>query len=140
MGAAIGIASQDVISLSAGNARENVINLIAATSTCQTLWSGIGSFSAAISACEKVEQWQQPLPLFHKMRNTGMISDVISQYLAATLACEEEVQWEQSFGLLDKVRELGMIATVISFNNIPPCEEGRAVGASSDTASQDARR
>ena len=100
------------------------------------------SSSAATSACKKEDQWEQALTLLHRMRRTGMTADVISLSTnhAAISACEEEAQWEQSLGLLDTVRELGMIDTVISFNSISPCEEGRAVGASIDAASQDARR
>ena len=50
---------------------------------------------------------------------------------AVISACEEGAQWEQSLALLAKMRELGMIAIVISFNTIPACEEGPAVGGES---------
>ena len=36
------------------------------------------SFSAAISACEKGEQWEQALALLHKMHETSRASNVIS--------------------------------------------------------------
>ena len=43
------------------------------------------SFSAAISACEKVERWQRALSLLDDMRRAGVTLDVIS-FSAATSA------------------------------------------------------
>ena len=52
------------------------------------------SFNAGISACEKGKQWQQALPLFHKMRKTGMTADVISCRTAISAESSGSRHWQ----------------------------------------------
>eukprot|EP00973_Karenia_brevis_P045289 6274295-Karenia_brevis.AAC.1 len=51
------------------------------------------SFSAAISACVKGEQWQRVAPVLYEMRRRCLSLDVIS-FSAAISACEKGGQWQ----------------------------------------------
>ena len=70
------------------------------------------SFSAAISACEKVEQWEQALALLHNMRETGLTAYVIRHTASSAVregkavgqcghlsAREKGEQWQQALSL-----------------------------------------
>ena len=50
------------------------------------------SLSAAISACEKGQQWQRVLGLLALMQVAGLVPNVIS-YNAGVSACEKSDQW-----------------------------------------------
>ena len=50
------------------------------------------TYNAAISACEKGEQWQQVLRILAEMRSVSVLPDVIT-YNAAISACEKSEQW-----------------------------------------------
>ena len=55
--------------------------------------------SAAISACDNGQQWQQALGLLAVMQQTAVLPNVIS-YNAAISACDNGRQWQQALGLL----------------------------------------
>ena len=76
------------------------------------------SFSAAISACEKVEQWEQALALLHNMRETGLTAYVIRHTASSAVregkavgqcghlsAREKGEQWQQALPLFHKMRK-----------------------------------
>ena len=121
VGAAIGTASQDVISFSADIAAcEKLIKL-----------------SAAISACEKRWQCDQALALFDKMGEGGMIANVIC-HRAAISSCEKG---EQALPFFHNMRKTGMTADVISLRaTTSECDECQTVEASIDDAYADAQK
>ena len=53
------------------------------------------SCSAAVSACEKDQQWQQSLGVLAVMQQAAVLPNVIS-YIAAISACEMGQQWQQA--------------------------------------------
>ena len=55
-------------------------------------------YNAAISACEKGEQWQQALDLFVAEQRVELLPDVIT--CNTSIACEKREQWQQALGLL----------------------------------------
>ena len=55
-------------------------------------------YNAAISACEKGEQWQQALDLFVAEQSVELLPDVIT--CNTSIACEKREQWQQALGLL----------------------------------------
>ena len=57
------------------------------------------AYNAAMSACEKCEQWQQALGLLAETRSANVLPNVIT-YNAAISACEEWEQWLPALGLL----------------------------------------
>ena len=52
------------------------------------------TYNAAISACEKSEQWQQALGVLAEKRKISMLLDVIT-YSSAISACAKGEQWQQ---------------------------------------------
>ena len=56
------------------------------------------SYSSAISACSKGQQWEQALSLLSEMRSSWLQPDVIS-YNSAISACDKGRQWEQALSL-----------------------------------------
>ena len=58
------------------------------------------TYSAAISACEKGEQWQQALELFERMRGECVQRNTIT-YSAAISACGKGGQWQQALVLYE---------------------------------------
>ena len=67
------------------------------------------SFNAAISSCEKAEQWQQALFLFQTMRNAKIQPNVIS-YNAAISSCQKGGQWLQALCLFHAMPEASLAA------------------------------
>ena len=57
------------------------------------------TYNAAISACEKGQQWQLALGLLAEMALLKVDKDVIT-YNAAISACEKGHQWQLALGLL----------------------------------------
>ena len=57
------------------------------------LMPNVVSWSAAISACEKGEQWEGALGLLQEMVHQLLTPDVVS-WSAAIRACEKGMQWE----------------------------------------------
>ena len=55
-------------------------------------------YNAAISACEKGEQWQQALDLFVVEQSVELLPDVIT--CNTSIACEKRERWQQALGLL----------------------------------------
>ena len=49
------------------------------------------SLSAAISACNAADRWEQALTLLHKMRESSLAANVVS-LSAAISACDKEGQ------------------------------------------------
>ena len=81
---------------------------------------------------ETAEQWDQDMPVVHKMHEASMTADVISFRLVIS-RCEEsqalgasiDFTWEQALMLLHRMRESGMITDVITFSvAISACEKG----------------
>ena len=58
------------------------------------------SFSAAISACEKGQQWQRALQLMEGMQARSVQPNVIS-YNAAISACGKGQQWQWVLQLME---------------------------------------
>jgi len=56
------------------------------------------SYNAAISACEKGEQWQQALDLFVVEQSVELLPDVIT--CNTSIVCEKRERWQQALGLL----------------------------------------
>ena len=52
---------------------------------------GVTSYNAAISACEKGQQWQRALELLEEVRAAGLAPGVI-RYIAEITACEKGQQ------------------------------------------------
>ena len=61
------------------------------------------SYSAAISACEKGQQWDQALSLLPEMWSSWLQPNVIN-YNSATSAYEKGQQWDQALSLLPEMR------------------------------------
>jgi pentatricopeptide repeat protein len=69
-------------------------------------------YRAAISACEKGEQWQQAFGLLAVMQQSVLVPGVIA-YNAAISACEKSEQWQQALGVLAVMLQSGLIPNVI---------------------------
>ncbi len=68
---------------------------------------------AAISACEKGQQWQQALvPLAVMQKSAILPKDIF--YSAANSACEKGTQWQQALGLLAVMQLTAVLPHVIS--------------------------
>ena len=59
------------------------------------------TYSAAISACEKGNQWKEALALLSKMKQEDIKADTIT-YNAAISACEKGNQWEEAKNLFNE--------------------------------------
>ena len=59
-------------------------------------------WSAAISACEKGEQWEGVLGLLQDMVKRLVIPNMVS-WSAVIRACEKGKQWEGALGLLQEM-------------------------------------
>ena len=59
------------------------------------------TYSAAISACEKGQQWRLALGLLAEMAFVKVAKHVIT-YSAAISACEKGHQWQPALGLLGR--------------------------------------
>ena len=55
-------------------------------------------YNAAISACERGEQWQQAFGLLEVMQQAAALPNVVSYYSAIS-ACEKVQQWQQALVL-----------------------------------------
>ena len=64
------------------------------------------SFSAAISACEKGQQWEQALELLETMLLLGVRANIIT-FNAVLSALEKAGKWHLALDFLE-VRELGL--------------------------------
>ena len=65
------------------------------------------TYNAAISACEKGEQWEYALALLRRMEARRLRPDAIS-YCATISACGRGGQWERVLSLLDQMEEGGL--------------------------------
>merc|ERR1712232_1120983 len=84
----------------------------------------MGTYSAAISACEKGRQWELALKLLGEMQEAGVTPNVIT-YSSAISACEKGRQWELALKLLGEMQEAGLTPNVITYNAaISACEKG----------------
>eukprot|EP00434_Breviolum_minutum_P000197 symbB.v1.2.000166.t1/scaffold9.1/size550961/22 len=73
------------------------------------------SFSAAVSACEKGQQWQRALQLFFEARTRQGRPDVI--LLGASIsACEKGRQWQHALSLLKDAQSSNLFPDTTSFN------------------------
>ena len=61
------------------------------------------SYSAAISACEKVGQWEKALQLLDEIQQRRLVPDVVS-YITAISAREMNGQWEKALFLLGEMQ------------------------------------
>ena len=61
-------------------------------------------FNAAISACEKGQQWHTALRLMAQMRQMGLQPTAVT-YGAAISACEKGKQWQKALALLAQMSE-----------------------------------
>jgi pentatricopeptide repeat domain-containing protein 1 len=72
--------------------------------------SGLGpnviTYSAAISVCEKGQQWQQAVGSLTVMHQSGLLPNV-NTYSAAISACEKGEQWQQALVLLVLMQQSG---------------------------------
>ena len=81
--------------------------------------------SAAISACEKGQQWQQALSLLAVMHQTFALPEVTS-YSAVISACEKGQRWQQALCLLALMHYTAILPNVISLSAaISACEKGQ---------------
>ena len=77
-------------------------------------------YNAAISACEKGEQWQQALDLFVAEQRVELLPDVIT--CNTSIACEKREQWQQALGLLGS---LDVFPNSVTYSAaISACEKG----------------
>ena len=65
-------------------------------------------YNAAISACEKGQQWQLALGLLAEMAGARVETNVIT-YSAVVSACEKGLQWQLSLWLL---KEMALVKVV----------------------------
>ena len=61
-------------------------------------------YNAAISACEKGEQWQQALDLFVAEQSVELLPDVIT--CNTSIACEKREQWQRPSRLVCSLGQL----------------------------------
>ena len=78
--------------------------------------------SAAISACEKGQQWQQALSLLAVMHQTFALPEVTS-YSAVISACEKDQRWQQALGLLELMLQTRVLPGVISCSSVISASE-----------------
>ena len=82
------------------------------------------TYSAAMSACEKVGKWENALELFREMQSHGIHPDAIS-YSAAIAACDKGHQWERALTLLDEMPSAGVEPDDITYASaICACARG----------------
>merc|ERR1711918_110689 len=74
------------------------------------------SYSAAICACEKGQQWEQALSLLHEVRRSQVKLDVLS-FSAGMGAWEKGQRWEQALCLLREILQSRMHPNVISYSD-----------------------
>ena len=71
------------------------------------------TYNAAISACEKSEQWQQALGVLAEKRKISMLLDVIT-YSSAISACAKGEQWQQDLDSWQRCERL------VCYQALPP--------------------
>ena len=71
------------------------------------------SYSAVISACDVVLQWQQALGLLAVMRQTCNLPGAVS-YSAVISACVNDQHWQQAWGLLELMQQTRVLIGVMS--------------------------
>ena len=97
---------------------------IATTSSLTGLEPEAMTYNAAISACEKVAQWQRALSMLAEMEARGVAPNVIS-YSAAISACEKAGQCDRALELLREMRNRGVAPNAITYNAaISACAAG----------------
>ena len=75
------------------------------------------SYSAAISACEKVGDWPRALALLDAMQARGLEPNVVS-FNAAILACAHAARWERALALLYDMQKRELQPDVTTFNAV----------------------
>ncbi|CAE8639941.1 unnamed protein product [Polarella glacialis] len=82
------------------------------------------SYSAAISACEKVGRWQLALKLLDTMPQISIVPNAVS-FNAAISACEKGGQWEMALSLLRQMPHVKISPNTITYSAaISACEKG----------------
>lgn len=76
--------------------------------------------NAALSACEKGNQWQRALVLFQMLKTSGQGTFVT--HCAALGACAEGIQWLLALQVLGNMREVQMHSLVASCMAAHACE------------------
>ncbi|CAL1131192.1 unnamed protein product [Cladocopium goreaui] len=74
----------------------------------------INAYNAAISACNKGEEWQRALQLLSNLPQAQLLPDVVT-FNTASSACGKVSEWQRSLTLLQQMQDLQLEATVISF-------------------------
>lgn len=83
------------------------------------------TYSAAMTACEKVGEWEGAIELLHEMQREGIRPDVIS-FNAAMAACLKGGNYERALGLLDGIPAAGVEPDVITLGTaIAVCVRGK---------------
>ena len=81
------------------------------------------AYSATISACEKCQQWQYALLLFHEIK-AGSHVDLIT-YNSVISACENAGKWQEALELLFEAEDVSLKTTTMTYNvAISACEKG----------------
>merc|ERR1712137_1450706 len=82
------------------------------------------TYNAAISACEKGEQWQEALRLLNELKKTNIAPDTIT-YSAAISGCQKGWQWQEALRLLDEMKKNNIAPDTITYSvAIFACEKG----------------
>lgn len=101
--------SQSIVALGNRQLWEEALQLLVKGSDLDVI-----SCNAGISACVKVQQWDQAIAVLAMMPERTVAPDTVS-YNAAVTACAREQQWMQALWLWEEMLQGGM-ADVITFN------------------------
>ena len=88
--------------------------LLAVLSDAYLLNLEISASEAAISACEKGNQWQQALHFFDQLTHAAVDPNVIS-FNAAISSCEKAEQWQQALFLFQTMPHAIVQRNTVSF-------------------------